>query len=391
MTAAAYALRGVHLPEARRRGGAAPRYPGSLAFWLEPATTQPETGPAGAHEPPVSLFQVFSARERSPAPAWAMHYFLHYLVPGDAVAPPRSGGAPNPRSICYLSLRLLNKIARAVPIGELPAQTTLNRRANKRTTERRRIRPETQSDVSQSPRANPQLYCKRWHGLRYRRSHFALVVSIDILTRETPQRATHCGASTYIKRATGFEPATLSLGTCPASAHERQRALFRVFSARGRSPALVGVALLSALPRRSVTQYVTTSGQWDPLPPPGGGGREGGDGREGTRPGRRGGDAPRGGAAAEGRPRAPPRGGGGEKTDDMSYGSGTVDVQIDEYPHGIVWAVRQFGGSAAPDGIPRRRPKLRHRHSPTMSAVLGWQRRSGLRFPWRRCACRPHQ
>ncbi len=51
------------------------------------------------------------------------------------------------------------------------------------------------------------------------------------------------------KRATGFEPATLSLGTCPASAHERQRALFRVFSARGRSPALVGDALLSALPR----------------------------------------------------------------------------------------------------------------------------------------------
>src|ERR1019366_5067803 len=93
-----------------------------------------------------------------------------------------------------------------------------------------------------------QLYCKRWHGLRRRPVHFALVVSIDILARKTPQRATHFGASTYVKRATGFEPATLSLGTCPATAHEPQRALFGVFSGRGRSPALVGVALRSALP-----------------------------------------------------------------------------------------------------------------------------------------------
>jgi hypothetical protein len=55
--------------------------------------------------------------------------------------------------------------------------------------------------------------------LRYRRAHFALVVSIDILTREAPQRATRCGASTYLKRATGWSCAryagSLAFGSNP--------------------------------------------------------------------------------------------------------------------------------------------------------------------------------
>ena len=55
-------------------------------------------------------------------------------------------------------------------------------------------------------RHNSQLYRKRRHRVRCRRAHFALMVSIDIFTRKTPQRATRCGAFTYLKRATGLEP-----------------------------------------------------------------------------------------------------------------------------------------------------------------------------------------
>jgi len=39
--------------------------------------------------------------------------------------------------------------------------------------------------------------------------------------------------------------------TCPVSAHARQHAMFRMVIARGCSPALVGIALLPALPAAS--------------------------------------------------------------------------------------------------------------------------------------------